>query len=589
MLYEFGRFQLNERTRELRLDGREVPLQPRAFDVLKYLIRNRDRVVPKDELLDAVWPDVVVSDGSLKRAVSLVRTALREGGREDAIRTYSRQGYRFDASVQVVGRNGTAAEPEPSRSPDEDARRLHAEGRWPEAAERFAEADAAQPLDAADLERWAEALHLCAKCRDAIAPLERAVAAYGAKSDHPGVARAALTLAQLLFEQSELGLARGWLRRAERILPEAPVLREHGALAGLSSRFAIADGRFDRAIELAERAVTIGRELAEIDIEVYGMSYLGMALIATGQIERGLAVHEEAAAMVLTGRASPTVSGVVFCGLIWTCRNRCDWQRAVEWNESFVRWCEEGSFDQFSGNCRLHRAEVLHHRGDINEAERAAMEAVESLPPYAQGDAWRVLGDLHLSRRELDAADVAYRRAHECGWDPQPGLARLQVLRGRAMAGLSGLERSLKEAGWADRQRYGLLLAHLIEVALAADRPKRARQALEKLERTPNLWSTSGLRAYMLGARAELRMFEGDLEEAISDLREAVRLWHRIGSPLHLVRQRLRLARAYSETGEHDAADLELSAATSALEELGVPALFQEASEVRGYCQARGR
>lgn len=93
----------------------------------------------------------------------------------------------------------------------------------------------------------------------------------------------------------------------------------------------------------------------------------------------------------------------------------------------------------------------------------------------------------------------------------------------------------------------------------------------------------------MLGARAELRMFEGDLEEAISDLREAVRLWHRIGSPLHLVRQRLRLARAYSEAGEHDAADLELSAATSALEELGVPALFQEASEARGYCQARGR
>jgi DNA-binding winged helix-turn-helix (wHTH) protein len=95
MTFEFGPFKLDEAGRALRQGAREVPLQPRAFDLLVYLVRNRARVVPKDELLGAIWSGVTVTDNSLQRAVSLIRKVLRDGGIDDAIRSFSSKGYRF--------------------------------------------------------------------------------------------------------------------------------------------------------------------------------------------------------------------------------------------------------------------------------------------------------------------------------------------------------------------------------------------------------------------------------------------------------------------------------------------------------------
>lgn len=114
MLTHFGPFQLNEQTRELLLRGEAVSLQPRVFDVLAYLIRHRDRVVGKEELLNTLWPDVIVTDASLQRAISLIRTTLRMGGCDDAIQTRARMGYRFSMEEEPAAKNLTAAvAPEP--------------------------------------------------------------------------------------------------------------------------------------------------------------------------------------------------------------------------------------------------------------------------------------------------------------------------------------------------------------------------------------------------------------------------------------------------------------------------------------------
>ncbi|HEX2099861.1 MAG TPA: winged helix-turn-helix domain-containing protein [Candidatus Synoicihabitans sp.] len=80
MLHRFATFEIDEPARELRAGGRVLDLQPRVFDLLVYLVKNRERVVTKDELLKAVWPGVIVTDGSLQRAVSLARTALLQAG-----------------------------------------------------------------------------------------------------------------------------------------------------------------------------------------------------------------------------------------------------------------------------------------------------------------------------------------------------------------------------------------------------------------------------------------------------------------------------------------------------------------------------
>src|SRR6516162_7655564 len=95
MTLSFGPFVLDEEARELLRDGQPVSLQPRTLELLLYLARNRDRTVGKEELLDVLWPNVTVTDASIERAVSLVRSELRKGGCENAIKTRPKLGYRF--------------------------------------------------------------------------------------------------------------------------------------------------------------------------------------------------------------------------------------------------------------------------------------------------------------------------------------------------------------------------------------------------------------------------------------------------------------------------------------------------------------
>ncbi len=99
MLVRFGDCELDLARSELRRAGQLVPVQPKPLALLAFLVANRHRVVSKEELLEALWPDVVVTDGSLMKAVSLLRTALGERGREGWIRSLARRGYRFVGEV----------------------------------------------------------------------------------------------------------------------------------------------------------------------------------------------------------------------------------------------------------------------------------------------------------------------------------------------------------------------------------------------------------------------------------------------------------------------------------------------------------
>jgi DNA-binding winged helix-turn-helix (wHTH) protein len=98
----FGRCEVRAAHREVLVDGRAKALQPRPFDLLVYLIENRERVVTTDELLDHVWRDEVVQPGSVAAAVLRVRKAVgdSEVGIGQVIRTYQRVGYRFVAALE---------------------------------------------------------------------------------------------------------------------------------------------------------------------------------------------------------------------------------------------------------------------------------------------------------------------------------------------------------------------------------------------------------------------------------------------------------------------------------------------------------
>jgi Tol biopolymer transport system component/DNA-binding winged helix-turn-helix (wHTH) protein len=101
--WEFDRFTLLREMRLLVSDGTPVPLMSKAFDTLVLLVENRDRVVTKDELLSAVWPDVIVEEGNLTQQIFLIRKALGDAAQQPRyIVTVPGHGYRFTASVREI-------------------------------------------------------------------------------------------------------------------------------------------------------------------------------------------------------------------------------------------------------------------------------------------------------------------------------------------------------------------------------------------------------------------------------------------------------------------------------------------------------
>ncbi|HET7382843.1 MAG TPA: alpha/beta fold hydrolase [Pseudolabrys sp.] len=108
MLYLFEHFTLDEERRELRSDGSTiVPVGPQVFDLLTYLIKNRDRVVSKDDLIASVWGGRIVSDSTLDSHINAARKVVADNGKEQRlIRTATRKGIRFVGEVIEKAGNG---------------------------------------------------------------------------------------------------------------------------------------------------------------------------------------------------------------------------------------------------------------------------------------------------------------------------------------------------------------------------------------------------------------------------------------------------------------------------------------------------
>ncbi len=107
-----GPAQLDTAARQICFDGEPADVQPKVFDLIVYLVRARDRVVSKDELFDAIWPSVVVTEASLTQSIKRARDLFRQHGfPEDVIRTVARKGYQFNHEVSAAQSSVTTAPP----------------------------------------------------------------------------------------------------------------------------------------------------------------------------------------------------------------------------------------------------------------------------------------------------------------------------------------------------------------------------------------------------------------------------------------------------------------------------------------------
>ncbi len=111
-LYGFGPFRLDPEECLLILDGAPVPLPPKAFEALLFLVENAGHLVDKDELMRRLWPDTFVEDGNVAKHVSLLRKVLSEAtnGR-DYIETIPKRGYRFVVEVRDLAHPGAGSQP----------------------------------------------------------------------------------------------------------------------------------------------------------------------------------------------------------------------------------------------------------------------------------------------------------------------------------------------------------------------------------------------------------------------------------------------------------------------------------------------
>jgi pimeloyl-ACP methyl ester carboxylesterase/DNA-binding winged helix-turn-helix (wHTH) protein len=99
--FNFGGYSLDVGRRELRRGPDLIEVEPQVFDLLIYLIENRDRVVTKDDLIASVWGGRIVSDSTLSSRITSARKAIGDtGDRQDLIRTMSRKGIRFVGEVR---------------------------------------------------------------------------------------------------------------------------------------------------------------------------------------------------------------------------------------------------------------------------------------------------------------------------------------------------------------------------------------------------------------------------------------------------------------------------------------------------------
>jgi DNA-binding winged helix-turn-helix (wHTH) protein len=113
LLYLFEDFALDSNRRELRRREELLSVEPQVFDLLEYLIRHRDRVVSRHDLVAAIWQGRIVSEATLSSRINAARTALNDSGEgQRLIRTVLRKGVRFVGAVRMESAAELTAETE---------------------------------------------------------------------------------------------------------------------------------------------------------------------------------------------------------------------------------------------------------------------------------------------------------------------------------------------------------------------------------------------------------------------------------------------------------------------------------------------
>lgn len=277
---------------------------------------------------------------------------------------------------------------------------------WKHAKELFAEFLKEEELPEV-LEKYAWAAWWLGEEQVTMIARERAYTMYRKKNDSLSAARTALWIASDYLDfRGDTVIANGWRLRAERLLQDQDLSPEHGWLALQCGAHAIElEQEPEKAIKHARQAVSIGRELGVIDLEVVGMAMEGLAMVSLGNIETGMALLDEAGTAASTGEVQELYSTTwTFCYLIYACERIRDVERVEQWCEKMKELSLRINFRFTMGICRAHYAGALISQGKWSEAEielqESLMDLENSRPPYIVESIAR-LGELRRRQGKL--------------------------------------------------------------------------------------------------------------------------------------------------------------------------------------------
>ena len=461
-----------------------------------------------------------------------------------------------------------------------DARDAATGGNWQRAYDLLLEADAVRPLPPPDLALLADVAYASGHLDVTIETWERVHAESVRAGDRATAAGAATRVAMhLLFDTGMLAPVRGWIKRAEQLLENQDETPVHAWLAVVRNYERLLSGDFEEARRWARRATELGSK-CDPGAAAVGRIAEARSLILDGEVSRGLELLDEAAVATVSGELDHFATGVVYCELVCALQALGQYDLAEEWTQAMERWRHGHGVGSIHGRCRVHRAEILRLRGSTGDAEKEALLACEELRPYLRREfGWPLteLGRIRLRRGDIEGAEQAFLDAHECGWDPQPGVALVHLARGEVALAEASIRDALEhpttipstELPPTTELRRAPLLDAQVEIAVAAGDLARARWAMDELEKVAAAFQSKAFIASAAAARGSVRLAEANAADARRDFEVAVHLWNEVGAPYEAALARMGLGRAYRLETNEQSALREFRAARSVFERIG--------------------
>jgi len=410
--------------------------------------------------------------------------------------------------------------------------------------------------------------------RSAMAHLSAAIRLFTAAGHRRPAAAACIRLGDLFatFVGNQTA-ARAWFVRATRLLQDEPPCIEQGWAAVA----AVGCDVDDPAVLLAgaELALDRARRFGDVNLETKALADAGLAHVQAGRIAQGMALLDEAMALVCGPADDPDAAGKSVCSFLTACYYAADFDRAATWAEDLRRHGLIGSAPGvqvfLANHCDAVQATLLCELGRWAEAEALLTRAIDDFERHMHMASWHpaiALAELRIRQGRLADAEMLLlgKEGHLQALLPA---ARLHLARRDHDLARATAVRGLRSIG-DDHLRAAELLAVLVELELTTGEPGAAASACEELVTRVEGLDVPGLQARVAAVRAKVLAATGDRPAAVATLEVALDRLPSEGVPLLRALLLVDLVRLHVDIGNVAAARVEAGRALAALEGLDI-------------------